>query len=312
MIGRNDACWCGSGRKFKKCHGAPGAPGEGSAITPKPAGSLPNPDHVEGMRRAGRFNGELMDYIRPFVVPGVSSAQLDDLVREYTLAHGHTPACLGYRGYPKSCCVSVDEVVCHGIPSPLQVLREGQIVNVDLTTIVDGYYGDSSETFLLGEVSPAARRLAETTAEALLLGIGAVRPGRRISAIGAAIGPFVRSRGYSVVRELTGHAIGRVFHGSFAVPHYEEPDGSNPVMKPGLTFTIEPMVNQGDWPVSIDAQDGWTVRTRDGRLSAQFEHTLLVTGDGAEILTLTPSQRAAGAVLIFNGKVYGSLPASLA
>jgi len=309
MIGRNDPCWCGSGRKFKKCHGAPGGPPAEAASPAGPAGMLPNPDHVAGMRRAGRFNGELMDYVRPFVQPGVSTARIDDLVREYTLAHGHTPACLGYRGYPKSCWVSGDDVVCHGIPSPLQVLREGQIVNVDLTTIVDGYYGDSSETFLLGEVSPAARRLAETTAEALVLGINMVKPGQRISVIGAAIGPFARSRGYSVVREFTGHAIGRTFHGSFAVPHWEEPDGANPVMQPGLTFTIEPMINLGDWPVSIDPRDGWTVRTRDGRLSAQFEHTVLVTSAGAEVLTLTPSQRAAGAILVFEGKSYGPLPA---
>ena len=259
------------------------------------------PAEIDGMRRAGGFNGRLLDFIRPYVQAGTTTGRLDDLVRQYTLDHGHTPACLGYHGFPKSCCISINNVVCHGIPSGHEYLRDGDIVNVDLTTIVDGYYGDSSETFMLGEVAPQARDLVEVTACALLRGVAAVKPGRPLYAVADAIEPWVRSRGCSVVHQYTGHGIGRMFHEHFTVYHHRDSDEQPILMKPGMTFTIEPMINRGDWKVVTDKKDKWTVRTADGSLSAQFEHTVLVTESGVEVLTLTPSQKQAGAILMVPG-----------
>lgn len=253
------------------------------------------------MRRAGEFNGRLMDYVRTLVKPGVSTAGIDRLAHEYTVDHGHTPACLGYHGFPKSVCTSINEVVCHGIPSPEEFLKEGDIVNVDLTTIVEGFHADSSETFMIGEVSPAARHLVHVTANALLRGIEAVQPGAHLSEIGKAIEPYVTAEGCSVVRQYTGHGIGRKFHEFFTVYHHVDPDADDIVLRPGMTLTIEPMINQGSWQVVTDRADGWTVRTKDRALSAQFEHTIAVTETGAEVVTLTPSQRAAGTILNVEG-----------
>ncbi|KMQ50472.1 Methionine aminopeptidase [Chitinispirillum alkaliphilum] len=261
-----------------------------------------NSEQIGGMRKAGEFNGVLMDYIRPHVKEGVSTEEINRLAHDFTLSHGHTPACLGYRGYPKSVCTSRNNVVCHGIPSPEEILRDGDIVNVDLTTIVNGYYGDSSETFFIGEVSEDAAHLVDVTARALLLGIDAVRPGASLRAIAEAIEPFVKSQGCSVVKQYTGHGIGLNFHEDYTVYHHLEPYCEHIVMEPGMTFTIEPMVNLGGYQVVTDKKDKWTVRTKDGSLSAQFEHTIAVTDDGAEILTLTPFQRAKGIRLHVDGK----------
>jgi methionyl aminopeptidase len=297
MINRNDPCWCGSGKKYKKCHW--GLESDSSRETDaagrrrKPA-LIKTPDEIRGMRRAGAFNGELMDYIRPFVKAGISTQEINTLVHDYTVGHGHVPACLGYRGFPKSLCTSVNNVVCHGIPSGGEVLKQGDIVNIDLTSIVDGFYGDSSETFMIGTVSDKARHLVMVSATALFLGIDAVRPGKTLRVIAEAIEPYVKTQGCSVVRQYTGHGIGTKFHEEFSVYHHIDRDGDDIVMRPGMTFTIEPMINLGSWEVTIDKGDGWTVRTKDGSLSAQFEHTLLVTETGAEILTGTPSQIAAG------------------
>ena len=240
----------------------------------------------EGLRKAGRFNARLMDFIRPHIREGISTGELDRLVHEYTHDHGHTPACLGYHGYPKTICASVDEVVCHGIPDD-NPLRSGQIVNIDLTTIVDGWFGDQSETFMIGEVSDAARRLTRVAHGALYKGIRACRPGCRVTEIGHAIQRYVRPYGYSVVREYQGHGIGREFHQEPGVPHFPTPSSNRDILRPGVCFTIEPMVNQGSWKTELDKTDGWTVRTLDRSLSAQFEHTILMTEDGPEILTLT-------------------------
>ncbi|MBD3239965.1 MAG: type I methionyl aminopeptidase [Chitinivibrionales bacterium] len=301
MIGRNDPCWCGSGKKYKRCHLLTDLKGRDRGADSSRAGPAKTEEQIEGMREAGRANGVLMDEVRTMVRPGVTTDAIDRFVHEYTRDHGYTPATLGYHGFPKSCCVSKNDVVCHGIPSDDQVLREGDIVNVDLTTIVDGYYGDSSETFMIGEVSADARHLVEVAARALLLGIEAVKPGQPIDRIAHAIDPYVRTQRCSVVRQYTGHGIGREFHERFSVYHHEAADNENIVMRPGMTFTIEPMINLGDYRVVTDAQDGWTVRTRDGSLSAQYEHTVLVTATGVEVLTLTPSQRAAGTYLIVEG-----------
>ncbi|MBN2189322.1 MAG: type I methionyl aminopeptidase [Chitinispirillaceae bacterium] len=300
MINRNDPCWCGSGKKYKKCHLFSDEK-YGRAAVGKKKWPVKNEREIEGMRKAGAFNGVLMDYIRPFVKAGVTTEEIDALVHAYTVKHGHTPACLGYRGFPKSLCTSINDVVCHGIPSEKTVLRDGDIVNIDLTTVVEGYHGDSSETFMIGSVSAEARRLVMVAAQALMLGIEAAMPGQTLRGIAEAIEPYVKSEGCSVVRQYTGHGIGKGFHEGFTVYHHVDPDCEHVVLEPGMTFTIEPMINLGGWEVAIDKSDKWTVRTRDGSLSAQFEHTVLVTGHGADVLTLTPSQTAAGTILQTGG-----------
>jgi methionyl aminopeptidase len=297
----NDPCWCGSGRKYKRCHMLTDAQGR-QPRPPKPERRrVKTPEEIAGMRRAGAANGELMDYIRPFVKVGVATAELDRLVHEWTVARGYVPACLGYHGFPRSCCISLNDVVCHGIPSEGQVIKAGDIVNVDLTTIVDGFYGDSSETFLIGEVTAEARHLVEVAARCMMRGIAAVTPGESLKTVAAAIEPYARSQGCSVVQQYTGHGIGRQFHEHFTVYHHQAPDADRVIMHPGITFTVEPMINQGDWRVTTDPVDSWTVRTADGSLSAQFEHTVLVTEQGVEALTLTPRQRAAGRMAIIDG-----------
>jgi methionyl aminopeptidase len=297
MTNRNDPCWCGSGKKYKKCHFFDDMKsGKKPEPARRPSKKYPvkTAAEIDGMRKAGAFNGELMEYIRPFVKAGVSTAKINTLVHDYTVGHGHTPACLGYHGFPKSVCTSINDVVCHGIPSEQEVLRDGDIVNVDLTTIAGGYYGDSSETFMIGHVSDRARHLVVTAANAMIRGIDAMKPGQPLCAIADAIEPYVNSQGCSVVRQFTGHGIGKKFHEGFTVYHHRDPDCEEVALEPGMTFTVEPMINLGGWEVTIDPRDKWTVRTKDGSLSAQFEHTVLVTEEGAEVLTLTPRQRAGG------------------
>lgn len=309
MIERNDLCWCGSGKKYKKCHyfqdqekEKKASPSQGKATSKSRL--VKTAQEIEGMRKSGAFNGQLMDYIRPFVKAGITTEEINVLVYEYTRKHGHTPACLGYRGYPKSVCISKNNIVCHGIPSPKEIINEGDIVNVDLTTIVDGFYGDSSETFTIGIVSNEALQLIDVTAKCLILGIDAVKPGASLRVIAEAIEPFARSQGCSVVRQYTGHGIGLKFHESFSVYHHIDPDSEQIILEPGMTFTIEPMINLGGYQVVTDRKDGWTVRTKDGSLSAQFEHTILVTQTGAEVLTRTPSQCKAGVRLQVNETKY--------
>lgn len=240
----------------------------------------------DAMRLAGHFNAQLMDFIRPQVKPGVTTGELDTLIYTYTRDHGHEPACLGYQGFPRSCCTSLNEVVCHGIPGDV-LLREGDIVNIDVTTIVDGWLGDQSETFLIGEVSDQAREVTQCAFDCLYLGIDAIRPGGRVSDIGRAITDEAHARGLSVVREYVGHGIGRKFHQEPSIPHYPTRQAYRDRIEPGMCFTIEPMINLGTRETVLDDADGWTVRTRDGKLSAQFEHTLLMTEDGPEMLTPT-------------------------
>jgi methionyl aminopeptidase len=310
MIERNDPCWCGSGKKYKKCHldadggKRPPPPPAKPKQRPKPKSNAKSPEQADAMRRSGAFNGELMDYIRPFVRAGIATEELNVLIHQYTVRHGHKPACLGYKGFKKSCCISRNDVVCHGIPSPSEYIKEGDIVNVDVTSIVAGYHGDSSETFMIGEVSQEARHLIAVAARALIIGIESVKPGAPLGIIGETVEPFVISQGCSVVRDYTGHGIGSRFHEYFSVYHHAEQNGENLVIEPGMTFTIEPMINLGGWEVTTDRVDKWTVRTKDGSLSAQFEHTVLVTETGAEILTLTPSQKAAGIVVTAGGVDY--------
>jgi methionyl aminopeptidase len=240
----------------------------------------------DAMRRAGSFNGQLMDYIRDYVRAGITTGEIDRLVHEYTIQHGHQPATLGYQGYPKSCCTSVNEVICHGIPSDY-VLTSGDIVNVDLTTIVDGWHGDSSETFLIGEVTDEARGVTQCAFDCLYAAIEAIKPGCRVSDVGDAIVRLASSRGFSVVREFVGHGLGQQFHQEPTVPHFPTRQSRRDRLYPGTCFTIEPMINVGGRQGMTDKSDGWTVRTKDLSLSAQFEHTILMTETGPEILTQT-------------------------
>lgn len=284
-LSRNDPCWCGSEKKYKKCHLGKDAQ-KGSGRDRKKNPLVLDEHERDGMRAAGRFNAQLMDYIRDKVQPGVTTRQIDQWVHEYTLDHGQIPACLGYKGFPRSCCTSVNEVVCHGIPDET-TLKDGDIVNIDLTTIVDGWHGDSSETFLIGEVSEEARRVTQCSFECLYIGIRAIKPRGKIIDIGKAIKAHADKFGFSVVREYQGHGIGRIFHQEPSIPHFPELRLYNRTVEPGVCFTIEPMINLGTWRTMLDPTDKWTVRTLDRKLSAQFEHTLLMTEDGPEILTMT-------------------------
>ena len=240
----------------------------------------------DSMRRAGRVNAQLMDFLRPMVTEGTSTAQIDEAVFQWTMDHGHKPATLGYQNYPKSCCTSVNDVICHGIPGDY-VLQHGDIINVDITTIVDGWHGDQSETFLIGEVSGEKRAVTQCAFDSLYLAIEALTPGCRVSTIGETVVPTANSRGFTVVREYVGHGLGRQFHLDPSVPHFPNRQSRIDRLYPGMCFTVEPMINGGSRYTRSDKSDGWTVRTKDGRPSAQFEHSILMTEEGPEILTLT-------------------------
>jgi methionyl aminopeptidase len=238
-----------------------------------------------GMRKAGRLAAEALDMLVEHVRPGVSTQQLDDLVFTFAMDHGAIPAPLHYRGYPKSICTSLNHVVCHGIPGP-KPLREGDILNIDVTLILDGWHGDTSRMYAVGPITRRAERLIDVTYEALQRGLAQVKPGKTTGDIGAAIQSYAEAEFCSVVRDFCGHGLGRVFHDRPNILHYGEP-GEGSVLKPGMLFTVEPMINIGKAPVKI-LPDGWTAVTRDRSLSAQFEHTVGVTTDGCEIFTLSP------------------------
>ncbi|MCX9190927.1 type I methionyl aminopeptidase [Carbonactinospora thermoautotrophica] len=240
-------------------------------------------DTIERMRIAGRIAAQALQEVGRHVRPGVTTDELDRIGHEFLCDHGAYPSTLGYRGYPKSLCTSINEVICHGIPDST-VLNEGDIVNVDITAYIHGVHGDTNATFLVGEVDEESRLLVERTREALMRGIKAVRPGRQVNVIGRVIESYAKRFGYGVVRDFTGHGIGESFHSGLIIPHYDDPRYDT-VMEPGMTFTIEPMITLGtiEWDMWAD---GWTVVTKDRKRTAQFEHTIVVTENGAEILTL--------------------------
>lgn len=241
-----------------------------------------------GMRRAGRLAAEVLDMIADHVKPGVSTEELDRLCHDFIVAHGAVPAPLGYRGFPKSICTSVNHVVCHGIPSARR-LEEGDVLNIDVTVVLDGWHGDSSRMYVAGRPSVKAQRLMDVTYEAMMRGIAVIRPGVTLGDLGFAIQSYVERQRFSVVREFCGHGLGRSFHEPPNVLHFGRP-GEGVVLKPGMFFTVEPMVNAGRPEVKI-LEDGWTAVTRDRSLSAQFEHTIGVTETGCEIFTLSPAGR---------------------
>ncbi len=315
--GRNDPCWCGSGQKYKKCHldadaralgaGAEGRPGRRGlspgVVSPRRAvpASIQRPDYaasgrpkaqgrdvktkdeLERLRRACRAAARVLRVAGEAVRPGITTDALDELAHGETVRLGGYPSPLNYRGFPKAICTSVNEVICHGIPDS-RPLEEGDIVNLDVTVFLDGMHGDCSATFLVGEVDPEGRRLVQVARECLAKGIAAVKPGRPVSEIGKAIEALASRHGYGVVRAYCGHGIGETFHTSLQIPHHYDPSVKR-AMEPGMTFTVEPMITEGTWQ-DLLWDDGWTAVTADGKRSAQFEHTLVVTPDGAEILTV--------------------------
>ena len=252
--------------------------------------TIKNASQIEKMRVAGRLAADVLDMIAPHVQPGVSTEALDDLCYDYIVnQHNAIPAPLNYQGFPKSICTSVNEVICHGIPSARKILKDGDIVNIDITVIKDGFHGDTSKMFMVGKPLKHAQRLVEITQECLYKAIDIVKPGATLGDIGHAIQRHAEANYYSVVREYCGHGIGEVFHEEPQVLHYGKPN-TGLELKEGMTFTIEPMINAGKRFTKLNKKDGWTVTTKDNRLSAQWEHTLVVTADGAEIFTARPDE----------------------
>lgn len=326
-LGPNDTCWCGSGIKYKRCHQGrdlleriraqeprpappsgfrPVRPGTVSprrtvpahiprpdyADSGKPLGSrtrhlIKDADQIARMRRACQAARRVLDRLCTEVRPGLTTDAIDALCHELTIAEGAYPSTLNYHGYPKSLCTSVNEVICHGIPDS-RPLEDGDIVNLDVTLYLDGMHGDCNATIGVGTIDEASRRLIDTTRECLLLGIRQVRPGCRIRDIGRAIETHAGTQGYGTVRAFVGHGIGEMFHLDPQVPHYYDPAATFE-LKPGMTFTIEPMINQGTWK-HVSWDDGWTAVTADLKRSAQFEHTVLVTERGVEVLTLAEGE----------------------
>ncbi|WP_353828038.1 type I methionyl aminopeptidase [Agromyces sp. SYSU T0242] len=254
-----------------------------TAPTPNTGGDRYTPQEVERIRAAGRIAAGAIAAASEAIRPGTTTDELDRIAHEYVVAHGAYPSTLGYRGYPKSSCTSVNEVICHGIPDDT-VLEDGDLVNIDVTAYLDGMHGDTNATFLVGEADEESRLLVERTREALARSIRAVAPGRQVNVIGRAIESYAKRFGYGVVRDYTGHGVGRAFHTGLVIPHFDDPNATT-VLEPGMVFTIEPMLTLGTIEWDLWADD-WTVVTRDRRLTAQFEHTLVVTERGADILTL--------------------------
>lgn len=285
-IDRNDPCWCGSGKKYKKCHLSldekiKAYELKGYEVPPREI--IKNEADIAGMKKAAAVNTGALDLVGEKICAGMSTEEINTLVHNYTIEHGGIPAPLNYEGYPKSVCVSINNVVCHGIPSEDTILKEGDIVNVDATTIVDGYFADASRMYMIGKVSEEAERLVRVAKECMEKGIEAIKPWGFLGDIGAAVQEHAEKNGYSIVIDLGGHGIGKIFHEEPFVPHVGV-RGEGMLLVPGMTLTVEPMVNAGDYKVYIDEEDDWTVYTEDESLSAQWEHTILITETGVEII----------------------------
>jgi methionyl aminopeptidase len=286
-IGRNDSCWCGSGVKYKKCHmnfdeKLESLKDKGHIIPTR--NLIKNKEQIDRIKKSAEINNALLDYISDKVKEGITTEEIDKLVYEFTVSRGAIPAPLNYGGFPKSVCTSINDVICHGIPSKNEVLKNGDIVNIDVSTILNGYFSDASRMFAIGEVSEEARNLVNVCKECLYKGIEAAKPWGFVGDIGAAIQEYAESKGYSVVRDFGGHGLGVKFQEEPFIPHFGK-KGQGMVLTPGMMITIEPMINTGDYRAYIDEKDGWTARTVDGSLSAQWEHMLLITEDGVEIIS---------------------------
>ena len=289
-LSRNDACWCGSGKKYKKCH----ADFDERLSEIKfrrdlgqmrpPRKIINNKEDIRKIKESAVINDAVLDLMAEMIKPGIDTLSLDDAAKKYIESHGAIPACLNFEGFPKNICVSVNDVVCHGIPSKNTILKDGDIVNVDVTTNLNGYFADASRMYVVGgKTTPEAQRLVDTTKEIMEVGIAAIRPWGWVGDIGAACKKRTKEAGYSVVTALGGHGVGKAFHLEPYVAHYADKN-TGMLLVPGMVLTVEPMINQGDYHVDVDKKDGWTVRTHDGSLSAQWEKTVLVTDTGTEIL----------------------------
>ncbi len=286
-INRNALCPCGSGEKYKRCCLNKPASAQVSDLqyAKKHRIQIKTPEQIEGIRRAGQLIIETLDLVAPHIRPGTTTDEINTLVHEFTIQQGAIPAPLNYRGFPKSVCVSINEVICHGIPGD-RALKDGDIVNVDVTSILKGYYADASKTFFAGTPGAAAQKIVAVSRRCLAAGMAAVKPKNTVGDIGYAIQSYAEGQGCSVVREFVGHGVGVDFHEAPQIPHYGKP-GTGVRLVPGMVFTIEPMINLGNKELNV-LDDGWTAVTRDGSLSAQFEQTLLVTETGVESLTPYP------------------------
>lgn len=285
--GRNEPCWCGSGKKYKKCHAAIDERLQECYLNGQEViyrHLLKTPEDIEGIKRSAAINVGVLDMVAERIAPGVTTAEVDQWIYDYTVEHGGIPADLNYEGFPKSVCTSINDVVCHGIPSERDVLREGDIVNVDCSTILDGYFSDSSRMFCIGEVSPERKKLVYVTRESIQRGLAQVKPWNTLGDMAHAVQTYVEENGFNVVREFGGHGIGKEFHEDPFVSHVGEP-GEGVVLAPGMCFTIEPMVNAGGADIDMNDPNGWTVRTADGSDSAQWEVQLVVTDTGYELLS---------------------------
>lgn len=285
-IGRNDPCWCGSGKKYKQCHAGMDDKIrkyelEGHMVPDHDI--IKNPEQIVGIRESGVINTAVLDHVAEHIRIGMTTAEIDRLVEERTRELGGIPAPLGYDGFPKSVCTSVNSQVCHGIPSEEVILKEGDIVNVDVSTIYNGYFSDSSRMFCLGKVEPETEKLVRVAWECIEKGLEQVKPWNFLGDMSDAINSHVKENGYSVVVDIGGHGVGLEFHEDPFVS-YVAPKGTEMLMVPGMVFTIEPMINMGTEEIYVDDSDGWTVYTEDGKPSAQWEVTVLVTEDGYEIL----------------------------
>ena len=285
-LGRNDLCWCNSGKKYKSCHLAfdeklQKYANEGHLVPSHDM--IKTKEQIDGIRKAGVLNTAILDMVGENIHAGMTTDEINTLVHEYTIQHGGIPAPLNYEGFPKSVCTSINDQVCHGIPDDT-VLKEGDIVNVDVTTIVDGYFADASRMFCIGEVSKEAKKLVSVAKECLELGLSTIKPYAHLGDLGEAIYNHAKANGYEIVREIGGHGTGLHFHEDPYVAHVGKA-GTDYLLVPGMVFTIEPMVNAGTENVYCDDDNGWTIYTEDHQLSAQWENTIVVTEDGFEILT---------------------------
>lgn len=286
-LGRNDVCWCGSGMKYKKCHynfdnKIEMAEREGHEVPPHEI--IKTPEQIEGIKKSAAINIAVLDYVGEHIKAGITTEEIDRWVYEQTTIRGGIPAPLNYEGFPKSVCTSINEEVCHGIPSEDIVLKDGDIINVDVSTILNGYFSDSSRMFLIGEVSEEKKKLVQVARECLDVGLKEVKPWGFLGDMGQAINDYAQAHGYTIVREIGGHGIGLEFHEEPWVS-YTSKRGTEMMMVPGMVFTIEPMVNMGKADIYQDEENGWTVYTEDGKPSAQWEIQVLVTEDGYEIIS---------------------------
>lgn len=286
ILDRNEKCWCGSGLKYKKCHlefdeKIESFKRKGHIVPPQ--NIIKSQKDIEGIKRSAKINNGVLDLVASKIKAGMSTADIDKLVYDYTIGHGAIPAPLNFEGFPKSVCTSINNEVCHGIPDENIIVKDGDIINVDVSTILDGYYSDASRMFMIGNVSEEAKRLVEVARECMIKGIEAIKPWGFLGDIGAACQEHAHKNGYTIVRALGGHGIGNEFHEDPFVPHIGE-KGTGMLLVPGMILTVEPMVNQGTYDVFVDEENEWTIYTADDKLSAQWEHTVLITETGIEIL----------------------------